>query len=360
MADDSFQERTEPATARRRAKAREDGKVARSQEINSAFVLLSALGLLALAGPFMLERMAMIARRLLGQSGQIQVSAGQLLGYFTDGVPYVLMTLAPLALVVLVVGLLANFGQVGFVLSWKPLAPKLSKLSPARGLSRLFSKNSAVELIKSLLKVALIGLIAYMTLRGEIPLFMTMVGSDPMVVFGYAAKVALKLGVRVGLLILVMAVFDYAFQRWEYEKSIRMSHKEVAEETRQTEGDPHVKARLRAAQQEVSRRRMMQAVKEADVVVTNPTRLAVALRYDRSKMRAPKVVAKGARLMAKRIRELAREHGVPLVEDPPLAQVLYKIEVDAEIPLALFRAVAEVLAHVYRLKDRRARLAGAI
>jgi flagellar biosynthetic protein FlhB len=359
MADESFQERTEPATVRRRAQAREEGKVARSQEINSAFVLLSGLGLLALAGPFMLNRLILIARQLLGHSGEIEVRPDLLGGYFNGGVPYVLLTLAPLALAILGIGLLVNFGQVGFVLSWKPLAPKLEALHPARGLQRLFSKRSALELVKSLLKVGVIGLIAYLTLRTEVPRLVGMFGGAPLPIFGYAAAVALKLGLRVGLAILVLAIFDYAYQRWDYERGIRMSRKEVAEEMRQTEGDPHVKARVRAAQQEAARRRMMQEVKTADVVVTNPTRLAVALRYDRAKMRAPKVVAKGARLVAERIRELAREKGVPIVEDPPLARLLYKVELGSEIPVVLFKAVAELLAYVYRLRERRARWAAA-
>lgn len=359
MADKPFQERTEPATPRRRMQAREEGKVARSQEINSAFVLLSGLGLLALAGPFMLGRLATLSRRLLEHSGQIEIRSDLLIGYFTDGIPYVLVILAPLAAAVLLVGLLVNFAQVGFVLSWKPLAPKLDALSPTRGFSRIFSKHGAVELIKSVLKIALISWITWITLRQELPRLTGMVGSDPLPVFGYAATVALKLGLKVALAILVLAFFDYAFQRWDYEKGIMMSRRELEEEMRQTEGDPHIRARVRAVQREVARRRMMEEVKKADVVVINPLRLAIAMRYDRAKMKAPKVVAKGARLIAKKIRELAQEQGVPIVEDPPLARVLFEVEIDQEIPVALFRAVAELLAYVYRLKERRDRWAAA-
>ncbi|MCK4304938.1 MAG: flagellar biosynthesis protein FlhB [Candidatus Eisenbacteria sp.] len=354
MADESFQERTQPATQRRRKQAREEGKVARSQEINSAFVLLSGLGLLALTGPFMLERLASIARKLLGGSSQIELGPGLLIGYFAGGIPHLLLILAPVALGIMGVGLLVNFAQVGFVPSWKSLAPKLDAISPTRGFSRLFSKQSGVELIKSLFKIALIALIAWLTLRSEIPRLTAMFGGPPLPVYGYAATVALKLGLRVVLAILFIAIFDYAFQRWEYEKSIRMSHKELQEELRQTEGDPHVKARVRTAQRELVRHRMMDEIKTANVVVTNPTRLAVALRYNRATMRAPKVVAKGARLLADRIRELAAQHDVPIVEDPPLARMLFKVEIDAEVPVALFRAIAELLAYIYRLKQRRA------
>jgi len=357
MAEETFQERTEPATLRRREEARREGKVARSQEVNSAFVLLAGLGLLGLAGPLMLDRLADLCRSLLGNSNQITLRADLLVGYFSGGVPYVLLTLAPLAGSVMLIGLLVNVAQVGFVLSWKPLAPKLEMLSPTRGFGRIFSKQGGVELLKSLIKVALISWIAYLTLRQEIPRLTSMFGGDPLPVYGYAAQVTLKLGLRVALAILFLALFDYGFQRWDYEKGIRMSRKEVEEEARQTEGDPHVRGRVRAAQREASRRRMMDAVKDADVVVTNPVRLAVALQYDRETMRAPKVVAKGARLLARRIRELAREHDVPTVEDPPLARLLFKVDVDAEIPLALFRAVAELLAYVYRLKERRGRWA---
>ncbi len=358
MANESFQERTEPATPRRRREARQEGKVARSQELNSAFVLLGIMGLLALAGPTMLQRLAELCRKTLSASGQVELKADLLLGYFTGGAPHVLLTLAPIGVAVVLIGLAINFAQVGFVLTWKPLMPRLGLISPTRGFSRIFSKQGLVELAKSLFKVAVIAAIAYLTLRGEFEQFAAMSGSGrPLDVFAYAASVALKLGLRVALAILALAIFDYAFQRWDYEKGIMMTRKELEEESRQTEGDPHVRARVRSAQRAVAQRRMMQALETADVVVTNPIRLAVALRYDRATMRAPKVVAKGARLMAQKIRDKARDLGVPIVEDPPLARLLYKVGIDTEIPVQLFRAVAEVLAYVYRLKQRRARFA---
>ena len=331
----------------------------RSQEVTSAFVLLSGMGALAVAGPFIVERLASMMRRLLSQSGEIHLSTGALMGYFTDGIPYVFTIIAPLAGCIMIVGLAVNFAQVGFVLSWKPLTPKLDSISPVRGFTRLFSKQTGMELFKSIAKIVLIGWIAYMTLRSELPTLASMMGGDPLPVFGYTASVALKLGLRIGLAILCLAIIDYAFQRWDYEKSIRMSHKEIEEETRQTEGDPHVKGKIRAQQREIARRRMMDELKTADVVVTNPTRLAVAVKYDRTSMKSPKIVAKGARLVAKRIREAAREHGIPLVEDPPLARLLFKIEIDSEIPVTLFQAVAELLAQVYKLKAKRHRLAAA-
>ncbi len=355
MADQGFQERTEPATPKRRKQAREEGKVARSQEITSAFVLLFGMSSLAVAGPFILRRLSDLVQRLLSQSGQIDINSGVMMGYFNDGIPYVISIVAPVAGCIILIGLLTNFAQVGFVLSWKPLAPKLSAISPVNGFSRLFSKRSTMELFKSITKIVLIGLIAYMTLRKEIPFLASMMGSEPLPIFGYAASVALKLGLRIGLAILCLALIDYGFQRWDLEKSIRMSHKEVEEETRQSEGDPHVKARIRAAQREAARNRMMQEVKNADVVVTNPTRLAIAIKYNKDSMQAPKVIAKGARLVAQKIRELARENNVPIVEDPPLARLLFKVEIDDEIPMTLFQTVAEMLAQIYRLKERRQR-----
>jgi flagellar biosynthesis protein FlhB len=358
MPEQPFQERTEPATPRRRHQAREEGKVARSQELGSAFVLLASMGLLALAGPFMLERMMRLFGQLLSNSSQIELRGDLLVGYFSGGIGEVLIILAPLAGAVLIVGLLVNFAQVGFTLTWKPLSPKLDKLSPVRGFQRMFSKQSFVELAKSLLKVTLVAAIAYYSLRGELPRLASMVGTHPLPMFGYAAALAVKLGVKIGLALLGLALFDYAFQRWDFEKSIMMSRKELEEETRQTEGDPRVRARVRSVQREMAMRRMMDAVKTADVVVTNPIRFAVALKYDRETMKAPKVVAKGARKMAARIRDLAKEQGVPIVEDPPLARLLYKqVEIDQEVPVALFRAVAELLAYVYRMKNRRPRAA---
>ncbi len=353
MPEERFQERTEPATPKRRREAREEGKVARSQEVNSAFILLAGLGILALGHRFFLGRLAEIVRALLASSAHIEISPDLLLPYLGQGLPYVLLTLAPLAGGIMLVGLGVNFAQVGFVLSWKPLAPRLSMLNPVNGFSRIFSKHGAVELAKSLAKVAIVALVAWMTLKAELPTLASQMGTAPMPAFAYAASVALKLGLRVALAMLFLALLDYGFQRWDYEKSIMMSRRELEEEMRQTEGDPRVRARIRAVQREVTRRRMMEKVKTADVVVTNPTRIAVALKYDRKSMRAPKVVAKGARLIAQRIREIAQKHDVPIVEDPPLARLLYKVEIDREIPVALFQAVAELLAYVYRLKDER-------
>jgi flagellar biosynthetic protein FlhB len=353
MAEAAFQDRTEPATPRRRRQAREEGKVARSQELNSAFILLAALGLLGVAGPFMIQRIAGLTRSILAATGRVDLRADLLMDYFSQGAPEILLTLAPLAGTVLAVGLLVNFAQVGLVISWKPLTPRLDALSPKRGLGRIFSKRGALELLKSLFKVAVIGAIAYLTLRQEVPRISAQLGTDPISLYGYAATVALKLGLRVALVMIALAVADYAFQRWDYERSIMMSHREVEEELRHTEGDPHVRARVRAAQRELSRRRMMEQVKTADVVVTNPTRIAVALRYERRSMSAPRVVAKGERLLAQRIKDLARKHGVPVVEDRPLARMLVRVALDAEIPATLYRAVAELLAYVYRLKQQR-------
>ncbi|MFH1144385.1 MAG: flagellar biosynthesis protein FlhB [Candidatus Eisenbacteria bacterium] len=352
MAETGFHERTEPATPRRRRQAREEGKVARSQEINSAFALLAGLGLLALAGPFMLQRLMLLTRALLDRSGELDLRAETLEGYLHTGLPYVLLTLLPLAGALLAVGLLTNIAQVGLVMSWKPLAPRLDALSPSRGIARIFSKQGAVELVKSLLKIVLIGWVAWLSLRGEIPRLAGLTGTEPAALFGYAAAAALKLGLRVAAVMLVLGVADYAFQRWEYERSIMMSHRELADEMREMEGDPRVKARVRSAQREMVRRRMMENVKHADVVVVNPIHLAVALKYDRRTMKAPTVVAKGARKIAQRIRELAQRHSIPVVEDRPLARELFRIEIDHEIPVALYRAVAELLAYVYRLKHR--------
>jgi flagellar biosynthetic protein FlhB len=350
MAESSFQEKSEPATPKRRREAREEGKVARSQEVNSAFVLFAGLGLLGLAGPFMLGRLMDLTRRLLAESGHVELRADLLMSYFASGVPQVLLILAPVAGAVMIVGLAVNVAQVGFVVSWKPLAPRLSALSPTQGFARMFSKQSGIELLKSMIKVLLVGGIAWLTLRPEISKLSAFVGSDPLPMFGYAGMLTLKLGLRVALAMLFLAIADYAFQRWEYEKSIMMSPKDIEEEMRQTEGDPHIRARVRSVQREMARRRMMSKVKAADVVVTNPTHLAVALRYDRAAMNAPKVVAKGERLIAEKIKEIARQHGVPVVEDRPLARLLFQVGLDREIPVALFRAVAELLASIYRLR----------
>jgi flagellar biosynthetic protein FlhB len=352
--ENSSGERTESPSAKRRADFRKKGQVAQSREVQTAamFTLL-LLFWIFFAPVFWGEIREMIAAiwRTSGEYG-ITTSSLMQLAYYVGA--SVAMILAPLFVTALVVGFLSTFLQIGWLFTAQPLIPDLSKLDPIKGMGRFFSKRSLVEVIKSLLKVGLIGWIAYKTVQGEFDqaLLLTEMPVDNTIL--YLAKTSALVMAKVAAIMIALAILDYAFVRWEMEEKMKMTKQEQKEEMKETEGDPHIKSKIRSIQQQMARKRMMAAVPEADVVITNPTHIAVALKYEAGKMEAPVVLAKGQDLVAEKIREIAREHHVPLVENPPVARLLHsKVEVGHSIPDELFKAVAVILAYVYSLKGRR-------
>ena len=262
-----------------------------------------------------------------------------------------LSVLLPFLIPIAIAGFVANVFQVGFQLNSEAMAPKLSKLNPLSGMKRFVSIKSLVELGKSILKIIVIGSTVYILIKSDMEAFPALIRQEVGQILKFIAQTSLKVCFYVCLAMLVLAVIDYIYQRWQYEKDLKMTKQEVKDEQRQTYGDPKVKARIRGVQMEMARRRMMEAVPEADVVITNPTHLAIALKFDAQEMIAPRVLAKGAGFIAHRIREIAEENHIPILEEKPLAQGLYKmVEIGDYIPAELYRAVAEVLAYVYRLK----------
>lgn len=351
MPEESFQERTEPASIRKRTQARERGHVARSLELNSTIILFFATLLFFALGGTMLQEMLAAMRDGLANAGTMTLSREQLPALIMNITWRTGKIVLPLLITLVVVGIAANVLQVGFLLSGKPLLPKWDKISPAAGFKRLFSVTSFVELVKGLVKLAAVSLVAYLTLRQQWPHMHVLMEATAAQVLWSLGKLSMTILFRTTLVLLMLALLDYGFQRWRYEKSLRMTKEELREENRTTEGDPGIRARIRSVQREMARKRMMSKVPEADVVITNPVHLAVALKYDAATMRAPVVLAMGARLIAERIREIAREYDVPIVENPPLAQTLYKsATVGMEIPVEAYRAVAEVLGYIYRLR----------
>jgi flagellar biosynthetic protein FlhB len=353
VADDK-DARTEQPTGKRLADARAKGQVARSAEAGTAITVLAAAAFLSWAGPMWVHSLQGTIPAVFADlaSAPWQTSdaidfGGRVLGRFMTLVVPPIATIAACAIAV-------NFLQVGFTVSTGPLGPNWGKLNPLAGFGRLFSLTALVDLAKAPLKLAILGAVAYATLRPAVIGMMTGAGRDPAATVGEFASLALTLLWRLGLVQAVLAGADYAYQRWSFMKSMRMTKEEVKDETRQAEGDPAIRARFRSLHRQYAMRRMMSDVATADVVVTNPTHYAVALRYDAGTMKAPVVVAKGIRLVALGIRERARAAGVPIVEHKPLAQALYKsVPVGAEIPAALYRAVAEILAYVWSLGGRR-------
>lgn len=256
--------------------------------------------------------------------------------------------LAPFALVILAAALFINFAQVGFLISGESLTPKFDRINPAKGITRMISKRTVVSFAQSMFKILVVGYVLYITIRGEKERILGLAGQPIKPAIAEISSIIFKMGIRSAILLFILAVSDYAYQRWEYERGLRMTKQEVKEEMKQAEGDPLTKSRVRSIQREMAARRMMQEVPKADVIITNPTHIAVALKYDMNSDAAPKVCAKGARLIAERIKAIAREHNIPIVEDKPLARMLFKLELGTEIPVALYRAVAEILARILR------------
>ncbi|MGD8765841.1 MAG: flagellar biosynthesis protein FlhB [Desulfobacteraceae bacterium] len=352
MAEKSSQERTEKATPKRRQEARKKGQVAQSREIPSVMILMTALGIFYFAGSWIFWNISGIFTGIYQSLGTLafnQVSDASALSWEVYG--RVFGILIPIFLPLVIAGLAGNIGQVGFEIHSEALGFKFSKLNPISGMKKFVSLKSLVEVAKSILKLAFVGGIAYSVIVKDMKLFPSQIQKGVGEIFLFIAVLAFKIFLFVCLALIVLAVLDYVYQRWQYEQNMKMTKQEVKDERKQTEGDPKIKARIRSMQLEIAQRRMMESIPEADVVITNPTQLAVALKFDASDMIAPRVLAKGAGFIAERIKGIARAHDVPIVEDKPLAQAMYQmVEIGDYIPVELYQAVAEILAYVYRLK----------
>jgi len=351
MAEESFEEKTEKATPRKKEEARKKGEVAKSRELPSVAVLLSGLITLTLFGSYIYSHIQAIMIEAFSLLTLNDLSIPDFLVFGQKMINLFILTISPLLAAVFITAILSNIVQVGFVLSGESIKPKLSKLDPIKGLGRLFSKQSFMELFKSLLKLAIVGGVAYLTIKAEMKNIPLLGDMELNSIISYILLTIFKIFVRCTLAMIFLVVIDYAFQKWDYEKRMKMTKKEIKDEFKRAEGDPLVKSRIRSIQMEMARKRMMHEVPRADVVITNPTDLAVALKYDSSVMEAPKLLAKGSARIAKRIKELAEKHDIPIVENKELAQSLYSlVEIGQKIPPILYQAVAEVLAYIYKLK----------
>lgn len=347
------QEKTEKATPRKREEVRKKGQVAKSSEVSTAFILILVFILLNFIGEWMLTRFVAIYQSILTYDGKGDLSALEVRTLFTTLSLEAATIVTPVMAMALVAGLLGNFIQIGFLFSTEPLKMKLERLNPIQGFKRILSLRSLVELVKALIKVTLIGsmvVIILMLRREEIFRMAQMELGQSLALI---AKYTFQVGLAVGIVLLFLALLDYLYQRYEFEKNIRMSKQELKEEHKRTEGDPLIRSKIKERQRQMAMRRMMQEVPLADVIVTNPTHYAVALKYEAKEMSAPKVIAKGTGYVAQKIKEIAQEHDVPIVENKPLARTLYdQVEIGEEIPEHLFEIVAEILAYVYRLKGK--------
>jgi flagellar biosynthesis protein FlhB len=348
-------ERTEKATPKRRDEARKKGQVAKSSDINGSVVLLASLFALGSFGPKLMQKLEASMFQGLTQIAHPEVVSQQGLGKLLATAFGTAATgAAPIAGVCLLAGVLANVAQVRPKLNLQALKPDPKKINPATGLKRLFGPSSAFEAGKGILKVTVLGAIAVFTTLPKLKEMAAAVGMSPADFVSVAGHTVLAVARRIAVAYLVIAIIDYAYQRHRHEKSLKMSKEDVKEEGKQQSLPPEVRGAIRRRQIQAARARMMSAVPQADVVVTNPTHFAVALKYDSAKA-APEVVAKGPDLVAAQIRKVANEHGIPVIEDPPLARALHAgVEVGQEIPEEFFQAVAQLLAFVFRVAGRRA------
>jgi flagellar biosynthetic protein FlhB len=352
MAQD--QDKTEKPTGKRRQEARKKGQVAKSRELASVAVLGSCLIYFYFEASTMANRLMEMMKLSFRKSGQLSINIENVQPLLIDLAFQVFYLLSPFLVVAVISGFIANILQVGFHISSEAITPKLSKMNPLKGLQGLFSVRSLVELAKNILKMAIVGVVAYVTVKGEAHMIAPLMDYTISQILVYVCQVSFKILYTTCWVLIVLAILDYAYQKYSHEKSLKMSKQEIKDEGKQSEGNPLIKGRIRKLQREAARKRMMAAVPKADVVITNPTHLAVAIRYEPDTMNAPKVVAKGADFLAEKIRELARTSGVPIVENKAVAQVLYKmIAVEQTVPENLYKAIAEILAYVYSLKQKR-------
>jgi len=352
VAEETGQERTEQATQRRREETRRRGQVARSAEINSAGMLLVGFTVMLVFRRHILRGLESIITGMISLAPSYSLTPSNLRVLFLNMTWQFFVILLPVFGFMALAGILVNVLQIGFLFTGEPLIPKLEKIDPIAGFKRIVSRRSFESFVRDIIKITVVTWIGYSAVMSVMPRILSMTDYSVGQIFSFVGSTMFSIAMKILIGYVIIAILDYGFQRWDYERSMMMTRQEVREELKQTEGDPLLRARIRSVQREIARRRMMEEVPKAEVVITNPTEIAVALSYEEG-MNAPVVVAKGRRLIAEKIRTIAEEHGVPIVENVLLAQALYKaVDIGRAIPPDLYTAVAEVLAYVYRLKGK--------
>lgn len=346
-------EKTEKATPKKRQDSRKKGQVAKSQDINTAIVLLAVFAALLFGGKFFFESLLNIFSHTYQEYIGMSLTEDNLQMIFLDILEELVFILAPIMVVAMLAGVAANYLQFGFLFSTESIQPKLEKLDPIKGFKRIFSMRAIVELLKSILKISLVGIVTFSVLwlrKDEI-----LILAQKSVGAGLAtiANLTIQMGLIACALLIFLAALDYFYQKYDFEKNIRMSKQDIKDEYKNMEGDPLIKSKIKQRQREMAMHRMMQEVPNADVVITNPTHYAICLKYDENKLDAPFVVAKGVDYVAQKIKFVAKENDVIMVENRPLARALYsQTEIGDAIPEEFFKAVAEILAYVYRTKNK--------
>jgi flagellar biosynthesis protein FlhB len=346
-------EKTEKATPKKRQEARKKGQTAKSQDINTAVVLLAVFLFLLFAGNYLRKGIFALFENSLQENLLMDVTEGNLQSLVLTILKELSLLIGPILLVALIAGVASNLFQVGFMFTSESIQPKLEKINPISGFKRIFSMRSIVELMKSILKIGFVGIVTFTVLWKRMDEILILSKKSVGTALATISSLTVQMGLFASGALLFLAILDFLYQKYDFEKSIRMSKQDIKDEYKNTEGDPLIKSRIKQRQREMAMRRMMQEVPKADVVITNPTHFAVAIKYDESKKDAPFVVAKGADYTAQKMKLIAKENDVMTIENRPLARALYsQTEIGDTIPEEFFKAVAEILAFVYKAKNK--------
>ncbi|WP_201713803.1 flagellar biosynthesis protein FlhB [Rossellomorea arthrocnemi] len=346
-------EKTEKATPKKRDDARKKGQTAKSQDVNTAIILLAVFLFLTFSASYIGDIVFDLFHQTFQEYMLMDLTENTVQVITMDLMKEIAFLLGPIMLVALLAGLFSNYIQVGIMFTTEPLQPKLEKIDPIKGFKRIFSLRAIVELLKSILKISFVGAITFVVLWMNIDRVLSLSFKSVGDSLTTMASLTIQMGIAASLALLFLSLFDFLYQKYDFEKNIRMSKQDLKDEHKNIEGDPLIKSKIKQRQREMAMRRMMQEVPEADVVITNPTHFAIALKYDENKMDAPFVVAKGVDYLAQKIKYIANENDVVMVENRPLARSLYdSAEIGDAVPEEFFKAVAEILAYVYRIKNQ--------
>lgn len=346
-------EKTEDPTPKKLQDARKKGQIPKSPDLISVFILLIAYFIFKVFGDHFYSSIYNFLKMSFLKSFNINLTRGYVSLLLKDSVYFYITTIIIVVFPFMVGGVIANLMQTGFVKSGEPLKPKLSKLNPIEGFKRIFSKKSLFNLVKTLFKLLLVGYIAYSYIKDNLSKIFSVTGLSLKALYPFVGSILSSLVFRIVLILGIISIIDFIYQKYDFKKGLKMTKHEVKEEFKQMEGDPLIKSQRRQKQRQMAMNRMISEIPDASVVVTNPTHLAIALKYDNDGDSAPIVVAKGADFIAQKIRETAKEHKIPILENKPLARTLYKkVEINEEIPIELYQAVAEILAIVYKMEQK--------
>jgi flagellar biosynthesis protein FlhB len=347
------QEKTEKATPKKKQETRNKGQVAKSTDINTAIILLLIFIFLWLIGGYVGKQVTKFLQYMFQEFLLLQFTSENIHSLFLEITMQAVIIAAPIMVMAMLAAIFSNYLQVGFLFAPEAIKMKLSKLNPIQGFKKIYSIKAIVELLKSLLKIGLVGLVTFTILWLSLDQMLILSLIPVADSLSFVGNLTVTMGIAVSILLVFLAVLDYMYQRYDHEKNIKMSKQDVKDEYKKTEGDPLIKSKIKEKQRQMAMQRMMQEVPKADVVITNPTHYAVALKYDGDKMDAPIVIAKGVDFIAQKIKGIAKHHEVITVENRPLARALYdQTDIGDEVPEELFKVVAEVLAYVYRIKNK--------